>query len=79
MEIESTNANQVISPLFNLVFASNAILSCFFFSLLIIELYFSITAVFAKTFIPTEKLAIPTGIPTKEAKVEMGTHSTAVK
>ena len=52
--------------LFNLVFASNTILSCL--------LYFFITAVTAQIFIPIAELAIATGIPAKEAEVEIETH-----
>lgn len=32
-------------------------------------------AVIAQVFIPLAQLAIPTGIPTKEAKEEIETHS----
>ena len=57
--------------IFNLVFASNTILSCSFFFFLIIELYFFlITPVIARIFIPTAELAITTGIPIKEAKTD---------
>ena len=57
-----------------LVFDSNTILLCFFLFFLIINLYFSIPAVVAQIFNPTVKLAIPIGIPTKEAKAEVETH-----
>ena len=40
----------------------------FFFK---INLYFSIPAVIAKNFIPTEELAIPTGTPTYEENAEV--------
>ena len=59
------------SLLFNLVFADNAMLSCFFFFSLIIELYFLIPAVITQTFNPIAELVIPIGIVTKEAKREM--------
>ena len=55
---------------FNLVFSCNTILSYFFFYL-IIGLYFLIPAVITQIFIVTAELEVPTGIPTKEAKVEM--------
>ena len=46
----------------------------FFLLFLIIDLYLLITAVIAQIFIPTAELAIPAGIPTKEAKAEVETH-----
>ena len=57
------------STLFNLAFANNTILSCFFF--LIIDLYFLIHAVIAKKFNSITELVISTKIPTKEAKTEI--------
>ena len=57
--------------LFNLDFANNTILSCFFFFFLIIDLYFLIPKVAKQIFNPIAKLVIPTGISTKEAKAEM--------
>ena len=57
--------------LINLNFASNAILSCFFFFLLIIDLYFLIPAVIAQTFNPITELVIPNLIPVKEAEAEI--------
>ena len=60
--------------LFNLDFASNTILSCFFFFLLFIQLYFLIPAVFTLGFNPIAEIVIPIGIPTKEAYEEMETH-----
>ena len=50
-----------------------------FLFFLIIGLYFLITPLIAKIFIPTAELAIPTGIPTKEAKSEMETHPVTVE
>ena len=61
--------------LFNLDFARNTILSCFFFFFLIIYLYFFIPAVITQIFNPVAEIVIPIGIPTKEAKVEIETHS----
>ena len=52
--------------LFNLDFANNTILSCFFFFSLIIELHFWLLAVIANIFNPTAELVIPIGIPSKE-------------
>ena len=60
--------------LFNFDFANNTILSCFFFFILIIDLYFLIPAFIAQIFNPIAELIIPIGIPTKEAKEEMETH-----
>ena len=56
------------SMLFNLDFANNTILSCFFFFFLIIDLYFLTPAVIAQIFNPIAGLVIPIEIPTKEAK-----------
>ena len=60
--------------LFNLDFASNTILSCFFFVFVIIDLHLLIHAVIAQIFKPIAKLVIPIGIPTKEAKAEIKIH-----
>ena len=46
----------------------------FFIIILIIDLYFLITAFIAQIFISTAELAIPTGIPIKTAKSEMETY-----
>ena len=51
---------------FNLVFANNIILSCFFLSFLIVDL--SILAITAQILNPFAELVIPKGIPTKEPK-----------
>ena len=56
--------------LFNLDFANNTILSCFFF-FVIIGLYLLIPAVIAQIFHPIAELKIPIGIITKEAKTEI--------
>ena len=58
------------STLFNLDFANDNILSCFFF-FLIIDLYFLIQAFVTQIFNTIAELAIPIGIPAKEAKAEM--------
>ena len=60
--------------LFNLDVPSNAILSCFFFVFLIIDLYFLITAVITQIFNRTAELVIPIGIPTEEEKPEIEGH-----
>ena len=52
--------------LFNLVFANNTILSCFFF--------FLIPAFIAKVFNPIAELVILIVIPSKEAKAEIQMH-----
>ena len=56
------------SMLFNLDFANNTMLLCFFFLFLIIDLYFLIPAIITHIFNVTAELAIPIGIPTEEAK-----------
>ena len=60
--------------LFKLAFANNTILSCFSFFFLIIDLYFIISKVIAQIFSPSPELAIPMGIPNKEAKEERAIH-----
>ena len=57
--------------LFNLDFASNTILSCFFFLFLIIDLYFLIPAFIAQIFNPIAELVIPIGIPNKKQKQKL--------
>ena len=63
--------------LFNLDFANNTILSCFFFG--IIDLFFLIPAVITQIFNRTAELLNTMGIPTKEEKAEMETHPVTVK
>ena len=65
--------------LLNLDFANNTILSCFFFFLLIIDLYFLIAAVIAQIFNQIAELVIPIGTPTKEQKAEMETHPVIIE
>ena len=65
--------------LFNLDFANNTILLCFFFFSLIIDLYFLIPAVIAQIFNPIAELVIPIGIPAKEAKTEIEIHPVIVE
>ena len=45
-----------------------------FFFFFIIDLYFLIPAVITQIFSPIVELAIPIGIPTKEAKSKIETH-----
>ena len=65
--------------LFNLGFASNTILSCFFLFFLTIDLNFLITAVIAQVFKPIAEPVSPIGTPTKESKVEMITHPVIIE
>ena len=67
------------SMLFNLYFAINIILSCFFPFFVIIDLYFLIPAAITQIFNHTEELTTPIGIPTEEAKVEIETHPVIVE
>ena len=67
------------SMLFNLDFANNTILSCFFFFFLIIDLYFLIPEVIAQIFNQIAELLILLGILTKEQKVEMEAHLVIVE
>ena len=62
------------SMVFSLVFANKIFLSCFFFSLLIIDLYFLIPAVVAQIFYPTAEQVMLTRISTKKGKTEMEIH-----
>ena len=64
--------------LFNLDFANNATLSCFFF-FSVIDLWFLFPAAILKIFNPIAELIIPTGIPIKEEKAEVEIHSVIVE
>ena len=66
------------SMLLNLDFANNAILSFFFFFLLI-NLQCLIPAAIMEILKPTSELLTPTGIPTKEANAELGTPPVPVE
>ena len=46
---------------------------------LTIDLCFLFSAVITKIFISISELVIPIGVPTKETKVEMETHSVTVE
>ena len=59
--------------LFNLDFANNAILSCFFF-FLISDLYFLIPAANVQIFNLIEEPIIPIRIRSKETKTEIEIH-----
>ena len=65
--------------LFNLDFAHNTILSCFFFFFLIIDLYVLIPAVITQNFNSTAELINPVRIPNKEAKEEIELHPVIVE
>ena len=62
-----------------LVFANNAISSCFLLFFLIIDLYFLILAFIAQMFDPVVELIIPLEISTKEPKAEMVIHAETSK
>ena len=57
--------------LFDFDFSNNAILSCFFFFSLIIDLYFLIPAGIAQIFNPIAEIVIPIGIQSKKVKAEI--------
>ena len=61
--------------LFDVDFASNTLLSQFFFFFLNIL----IAAVIAQVFNPIAEPVIPIGIPTEEAKAEIETHPVIVE
>ena len=67
------------SFLFNLDFANNTILLCFFFLFLIIDLYFLVPALIAQIFNPIAELVIPIGTPNKEEKAEIAIHPEIVE
>ena len=64
---------------FNLNFANITILLCFCFFFFIVGFYFLTPAVIAQIFNPITELVIPIGIPTREAKAEIGTHLVIVE
>ena len=65
--------------LFNLDFANNTILSCFFFFFLIIDLYFLIPAAIAQISNAIAELVIPIAISSKEAKAKIEIHPVIVE
>ena len=62
------------SIVFDLPFRSTNTLSCLFFFFFIIDLYFLIPAVIAKTFIPTAKLVMSTETQNNDANAEIKTQ-----
>ena len=60
-------------------FANKTILSYFSLFFLITGMNFLISAVIAQILNPNAELAIPTTLPTKEAKVKMVTHPVTVE
>ena len=73
---ESIKALEIkTSMLFNLDFANNTILSCFFFFFLIIDLNLLIPEVIAQI----AEVVIHIGIPSKEAKAEIEIHPVTTK
>ena len=67
------------SIVFNIGFGSKTISSCFFFFILIIDLYFLIPAVITEMFFVNAELVVPTGITNKEARAEIETHLVTVE
>ena len=65
--------------LFNLDFADSAIVSCFFFFFLVIDLHFLLPAVIAQISNSIAELVIPIGVPIKEEKAEMETNPVIVE
>ena len=65
------------STISNLAFANNTISLCFFF--LIIHLCFLIPAAIMEVSVVITELSAPTGIPTKEEKIEIETHPVTVQ
>ena len=63
----------------NLAFPSNTILFWFFLFFLIIDLYFSVSAVIAQVFIPNAELAIPEGAPTSEVNAQIETQQLTIE
>ena len=78
--IESIKVLEIkTSLLFNLDFANNTILPCFFLFFLVIEFYVLILAVIAQIFNPIAELVIPIGIPIKEVKEEIEIYTVIVE
>ena len=65
--------------LFNLDFANDTILSCFFFLFLIIDFYSLILAAIAQIINPIAELVMLIRIPSKEAKAETEIHPVIVE
>ena len=78
--IESIKVLEIkTSLLFNLDFANNTILPCFFLFFLIIEFYVLILAVIAQIFNPIAELVIPIGILIKQEKAGIEIHPVIVE
>ena len=72
---ESIEALEIkTSILFNLNFANNSILLCFYLFFLIFDSYFLIPTAIAQVFNSIAELVIPIGTPIKESKAEIGIH-----
>ena len=65
--------------LYNVDFANNITLSCFFFFFLIIDLCFLIPAATEQIFNPVTGLIIPIGILSQEAKAEIEMHPVIIE
>ena len=65
--------------LLNLDFASNTILSCFFFFLLIIDLFFLIPEAIAQVFNTIAELVLHIGMKIKKSKSEIEIHAVIVE
>ena len=63
------------SIIFNLSFLNSTILSCFFFFLLMVDLYFLIPEMFAQMFYPTTELVIQTETQINGVNTETETQS----
>ena len=76
LTFESTKALEIkISTLFNLEFANDNILSCFFIFFLILDLCFLVSAVTTQITNTIAELVIPIEIPTKKNKSSNGNAS----
>ena len=64
--------------LFNLDFANDAILLCFYFFILTIDLYFLVPAVIPQILNPIAELVIPIGITSKETKTAIEIHRVVI-
>ena len=71
--------NKNLNILLNLLLLAILFYHAYSLFFLIIDLYFLIAAVITNIFNPIVEFAIPIGIPTKEAQVEMETHPVIVE
>ena len=80
MNIQSIKTLQIKTLIVcSLSFPSNTILSCTFLFFLITGLYVLIHAVIAQIFNATEKLVIPTVIPTNEANADIEAQTLTIE